>query len=82
LEEFVWDKYANHVIRTVAECLGGISPGTVGNCKKHIKHEMKVAAEPSVKSSEVPPEYTEILQAFVHRLSSWPQFQGWYPMKL
>lgn len=75
LEDFVWDTYANHVIRTVTECLGGISSGTAGNYKKHINPEMKIATEPSVKSSKVSPEYTELLKEFVHRLSAWPQFQ-------
>jgi nucleolar protein 9 len=77
LEDFVWDTYANHVIRTVTECLGGISSGTAGNYKKHVKPEMKMATEPSVKSSKISPEYTELLKEFVHRLSAWPQFQGW-----
>jgi nucleolar protein 9 len=85
LEEFVWDAYANHVIRTVTNCLGGITPGTAGNYKKHVKPGMKIfegPIGPLVKSSEVSPEYTELLKEFVHRLSAWPQFQGWYPVKV
>jgi nucleolar protein 9 len=81
LEDFVWDTYANHVIRTVTECLGGISSGTVaGNYKKHVPPKMKIT-KPSIKLNKIPPEYTELLKEFVHRLSAWPQFQGWYTIK-
>jgi nucleolar protein 9 len=83
LEDFVWDTYANHVIRTVTECLGGVSSGTTGNYKKYVKPEMKIATEPSSeKLSKTPPEFRELLKEFVHRLSAWPQFQGWYPTKV
>jgi nucleolar protein 9 len=81
LEDFVWDTHANHVIRTVIECLGGITSGVVaGNFKKHVHPKIKIA-EPSVKLSKIPPEHTELLKELVHRLSAWPQFQGWYPIK-
>jgi nucleolar protein 9 len=80
LEDFVWDTYANHVIRTVTECLGGISSGTTaGNYKKHVKLKVKTT-EPLIELSKIPPEYTELLKEFVHRLSAWPQFQGQYPI--
>jgi len=82
LEEFVWHSYANRVIRTVTNCLGGIPSGTTGNYGKHVKPEMKIATGPLVKSSKVCPEYTELLKEFVHRLSTWPQFQGWYLIKV
>jgi len=83
LEEFVWDTYANHVIRTVTDCLRGISPGTAGRYKKHVvKPKMKITTGPLVKSTKVSPEYTELLKEFVHRLSAWPQFPGWYPIKI
>ena len=82
MEEFVWDTYANHVIRTVTKCLGGISSGTAGNYKKHAKTGLKIATGPLVKSSKVSSEYTELLKEFVHRLSAWPQFQGWYLIKV
>jgi nucleolar protein 9 len=82
LEEFVWDTYANHVIRTVTDCLGGISSETAGNFKKPVKPEMKIATGLLVKLRKVSPEYTELLKEFVHRLSAWPQFQGWYPVKV
>jgi nucleolar protein 9 len=82
LEDFVWDTYANHVIRTVIECLGGISSGTTaGNYKKHIKPKMKIT-EPSIELSKIPSEYTELLKEFVHRLSAWPQFQGQDPRSI
>jgi nucleolar protein 9 len=80
LEDFVWDSHANHVIRTVTECLGGISSAAVaGNYKKHTQPKIKIA-EPSIKN-KIPPEYSELLKELVHRLSAWPQFQGWYPTK-
>jgi hypothetical protein len=82
LEEFAWDTHANHVIRTVTACLGGIPSAKAGNYKKHVKPEMKIATGPLVKSSKVSPEYTELLKEFVHRLSAWPQFKGWYSLKV
>jgi nucleolar protein 9 len=82
LEDFVWDTYANHVIRTVTECLGGISSETTaGNHKKHVLPKTKIT-EPSIKLSKIPSEYTELLKELVRRLSAWPQFQGWYPIKV
>ncbi|XP_069687625.1 nucleolar protein 9 [Periplaneta americana] len=62
LEDFVWDTYANHIIRTVTECLGGTAA-------RNSKMQQQPGANPT------PAEYTELLSQFVHRLSAWPQFQ-------
>lgn len=80
MENIVWNKYANHVIRTVTECLGGISCRTMAETDKR-QAQPKMITKPSVQLSKIPPEYTELLKEFVHRLSAWPQFQGWYPIK-
>ncbi|KAJ9593168.1 hypothetical protein L9F63_015265 [Diploptera punctata] len=74
LEEFVWDTYANHVIRTVVECLGGISSLTSGtNCKNQSTHAQTKIKIPE-NSRKVPTSYTTLLKEFFLRLSSWPQF--------
>jgi hypothetical protein len=51
-----------------------------GNNKKHVHPKIKTA-EPSIKLSKIPPKYSELLKELVHRLSAWPQFQGWYLIK-
>ena len=77
LEDFVWDTYANHVIRTVVECLGGISSAeSATNWKKpspsHGQSKFKIPAT----ARKVPQSYVALLKEYVHRLSSWPQFPG------
>ncbi|XP_013201009.2 nucleolar protein 9 [Amyelois transitella] len=81
LEDFMWDSYANHILRSALKCLSGITllPGekpkvnifkeTVGNNKGIPPHltdlEYKI----------VPEEYKELVKEFANRLILWPQFK-------
>ncbi|KAF9411208.1 hypothetical protein HW555_009922 [Spodoptera exigua] len=81
LEDFVWDQYANHILRSVLKCLSGITllPGekpkvnifkdTVDDGKGIPPHTGKMVYK------NVPDEFKEIVKEFVHRLTSWPQFK-------
>ncbi|XP_045761936.1 nucleolar protein 9 isoform X2 [Maniola jurtina] len=81
LEDFVWDRYANHILRSALKCLSGIVllPG-----EKPKQNMFKQAKEgnPSIpphstemKYRVVPDEYKEIVKEFANRLSAWPQFK-------
>ncbi|KAK2579133.1 hypothetical protein KPH14_001303 [Odynerus spinipes] len=67
LEEFVWDTYANHLLRTVIECLGGLIDTSDGQ-----NRTKQVLA--SIKRQEVIQEYKDILIDACNRLYKWPQF--------
>lgn len=81
LEEFVWDQYANHILRSALKCLSGITllPGerpkvnifkeTVDNRKGIPPHTKKMAYK------IVPEEFKAIVKEFVTRLSLWPQLK-------
>lgn len=81
LEDFVWDQYANHILRSVLKCLSGITllPGekpkvnifktTVDDGKGIPPHLTKMSYK------NVPEEFKEIVKEFVNRLSAWPQFK-------
>lgn len=81
LEDFVWDNYANHILRSALKCLSGIEllPGekpkvnlfkeTVGGKKGIPPHISRMVYK------NVPDEYKGIVREFAERLSSWPQFK-------
>ncbi|XP_075985399.1 nucleolar protein 9 [Anticarsia gemmatalis] len=81
LEEFVWDKYANHILRSAVKCLSGITlmPGekpkvnifktTVDDGKGIPPHLTKMTYK------NVPDEFKELVKEFVNRISAWPQFK-------
>ncbi|KAJ8710416.1 hypothetical protein PYW07_009782 [Mythimna separata] len=81
LEEFVWDQYANHILRSALKCLSGITllPGekpkvnifkqTVNDGKGIPPHTTKMTYK------TVPDEFKAIVKDFVTRLSAWPQFK-------
>uniref|UniRef100_A0A2A4JPI7 Nucleolar protein 9 n=1 Tax=Heliothis virescens TaxID=7102 RepID=A0A2A4JPI7_HELVI len=81
LEDFVWDQYANHILRSALKCLSGITllPGekpkvnifkqTVDDGKGIPPHTTKMTYK------NVPDEFKEIVKEFVNRLSAWPQFK-------
>ena len=68
IEEFVWDTYANHVLRTVMECLGGIIDLSDDNNKKKMGPNLDIRRK-------VKDEYTELLISTCKRLHKFPQFQ-------
>lgn len=81
LEDFVWDSYANHILRSALKCLSGITllPGekpktnmfkeTVADDKGIPPHLTKMDYK------KVPEEFKELVKEFANRLSAWPQFK-------
>lgn len=81
LEEFVWDQYANHILRSVLKCLSGITllPGEkpkVNIFKTTVDDGKGIPPHLTVMTYKIiPEEFKEIVKEFVNRLSSWPQFK-------
>lgn len=76
LEDFVWDTYGNHVIRTCLECLAGMREGSTSVGKKG--GVVKKEEEGGVKEGrvKVPSEFKEVIEEIARRLMMWPQFAG------
>lgn len=70
LEDFVWDTYGNHVMRT---CFGSLT-GIFQVKKSFITNEIGEKASPNDKRYDVPDEWIEVLQEYAARLQAWPQF--------
>nr|CAD7424786.1 unnamed protein product [Timema monikensis] len=69
LEEYVWDSYANHVIRTTLECLAGLPRGSTDTRSKN-----NIATTTDLQpKTEVPESHKTLLSEFSERLSAWPQ---------
>ncbi|XP_050478697.1 nucleolar protein 9 isoform X2 [Bombus huntii] len=66
IEEFVFDTYANHVLRTVIECLGGLidKSDSSSDKKKVIFGERRSVIQ----------EYKDLLFETCNRLYRWPRF--------
>ncbi|XP_078037998.1 nucleolar protein 9 [Augochlora pura] len=64
-EEFVFEKYANHLLRTVVECLGGLIDKTESNDKTKLVYGPR---------RQVTPEYKTLLFVACNSLQMWPQF--------
>lgn len=67
LEDYMWDTYGNHIVRSVLSNLGNLprEPTT--------KKETNVI---NVKQPiEIPEEYKEIIKEYAERLLTWPQFK-------
>ncbi|XP_034826444.2 nucleolar protein 9 [Maniola hyperantus] len=81
LEDFVWDRYANHILRSALKCLSGIVllPGEKAkpNMFKQTKEDNPSIPPHSteMKYKVVPDEYKEIVKEFANRLVAWPQFK-------
>ncbi|XP_076239008.1 nucleolar protein 9 [Calliopsis andreniformis] len=65
IEEFVFDTYANHLLRTVIQCLGGLIDKPDPNDKRKLIIESR---RPVVQ------EYKDLLLQTCNRLLKWPQF--------
>lgn len=66
IEEFVFDTYANHVLRTVIKCLGGL----IEDCENN-----KKSTVPSLTDRRpVIQDYKDLLIQSCDRLQKWPQF--------
>ncbi|XP_033338087.2 nucleolar protein 9 [Megalopta genalis] len=64
-EEFVFDTYANHILRTVVECLGGLIDKNESNDKKKLLYGPR---------RQVNSDYTNLLFYTCNSLQMWPQF--------
>ncbi|CAG2059019.1 unnamed protein product, partial [Timema podura] len=72
LEEYVWDIYANHVIRTTLECLAGLPRGSTDTRSKN-----NIASTTDLQpKTEVSKVHKTLLAEFSERLSAWPQLPG------
>lgn len=67
MEEFVFDTYANHILRTVIECLAGLIEDADGEGNK--KSMPRLA-----NRRRVIQDYTDLLTQSCDRLQKWPQF--------
>lgn len=64
-EEFVWDTYANHILRTVVQSLSGlfeVEQKSPGKSNKKVLERRKVNEE-----------FTTILLQYCEKISNWPQ---------
>ncbi|XP_052743504.1 nucleolar protein 9 [Bicyclus anynana] len=80
LEDFVWDQYANHILRSALKCLSGITllPGEKAKVNMFVQTAGSSSIPPhatEMKYKVVPDEYQEIVKDFANRLSAWPQFK-------
>ncbi|XP_076766344.1 nucleolar protein 9 [Xylocopa sonorina] len=67
LEEFVFDSYANHLLRTVVECLGGLIDRDESSDKRKTLSSFS-ERRPVVR------DYKELLSNTCNRLYKWPRF--------
>lgn len=80
LEDFVWDSYANHILRSAIKCLSGITllPGEKPKVNLFKQTVQDKGIPPHLTKLDykiVPEEFKEIVKEFAVRLSSWPQFK-------
>lgn len=67
MEEFVFDTYANHILRTVIECLAGLIEDSDSDSNKR-------SAPCFANRRPVIRDYTDLLIQSCDRLQKWPQF--------
>lgn len=81
LEDFVWDSYANHILRSALRSLSGIRllPGEkpkVNMFRETVRENKGIPPhQTSMTYKETPQEYKDLVKEFVERLSAWPQFK-------
>ncbi|XP_066594306.1 nucleolar protein 9 isoform X2 [Prorops nasuta] len=75
IEEFIWDIYANHLLRTAICCLGGLFD------KLDEKNKEKSLLQ-KVQRHPVLEEYTELLKSCTNRLLNWPRFPEFVEQEL
>lgn len=69
MEEFVFDTYANHILRTAIECLAGLIDNSNDN-----NDNKKLVAPCLANRRPVIQDYTDLLIHSCDRLQKWPQF--------
>ncbi|KAL3287548.1 hypothetical protein HHI36_002016 [Cryptolaemus montrouzieri] len=68
LEDFVWDIYGNHIIRTCLRSLANIPKEE----SKTMNREKKVKLE--TEEYPLDPEYSDVIIEYGERILTWPQF--------
>ncbi|XP_018324930.2 nucleolar protein 9 [Agrilus planipennis] len=69
LEDFVWDTYANHIIRTVLQTFAMITDNSEN---KNMSIDKKIETESNLV--EISDEYKAIIKDYAERIVTWPQF--------
>lgn len=81
LEDFVWDRYADHILRSVLRCLSGITllPGEkpkVNMFKEAAPDKRGIPPhQTGMEYRERPQRYKDIVVEFGERISQWPQYK-------
>lgn len=70
LEDFVWDTYGSHIMRTCFDSLSGVYQAK----KSFISSEPAEKREEACKNLTVSDDWLEVLQEYATRLQAWPQF--------
>ncbi|XP_071448879.1 nucleolar protein 9 [Hetaerina americana] len=71
LEDFAWDTYANHVIRTVLLCTSGGKESDNMSSKGGV---LSAKSMEELKSEcELPTQYVDLLKDYHRKLKTWPQ---------
>lgn len=70
LEDFVWDTYASHVMRTCLDSLSGIFQ-VKKSFVTNTPADSKSSTEPALT---VPEDWLVVVQEYAKRLHAWPQF--------
>lgn len=73
LEDFVWDSYACHVIRTSLLSLTGIFVFKTKDFVTSSQQRHNTTADKE-KPLKVPDDWSEIIKEYAERLQQWPQF--------
>lgn len=74
LEDFVWDAYASHVIRTCFDCLSGTFQFKRNFITNSLNPQNERGGEEKADNLLVPDDWLEVLQEYGKRLELWPQF--------
>lgn len=80
LEDFVWDSYANHILRSATKCLSGITllPGEKPKVNMFVipsKVNKGIPPHEKLTYKPVPQDFKDLVTEFATRLTSWPQFK-------
>lgn len=74
LEDFVWDPYACHVIRTSLLSLAGIFVFKIKDFVASNQQRHTATTADKEKPLNVPNDWSEIIKEYAERLQAWPQF--------
>lgn len=76
IDEFIWDEYANHIMRTVLEATSG---GVINHNKA--KEAAAVNKQIENKKNKVPKELKILFKDYCETISTLPQLSGMYMLQ-